>query len=303
MQSEAGAAAAVHGSLQAGALTTTFTASQGLLLMIPNMFKIAGELLPTVFHISARTLATHALSIFGDHSDVMSTSQLRLGHAGLQLGAGDSRSGHDLSRGHAQGPRPLPALLRRVSLVARSQQDRGARTGRHPRDVGRAADRTVPAAGHEPGHAGTAWDGPEPGRVFPGAGGLQSVLRRGPADRPGVHGSVRQVDWTPIPSVRLRRRPGCRTRDRDDGIGSRCGRRSPHGHGPAWRESGPGQGASLPSVCRGGFHSRSAGHRPQHCRARSHEGTRRDRRAAVPGRHCGVGGRLECGTPRRRSPK
>jgi pyruvate-ferredoxin/flavodoxin oxidoreductase len=73
MQSEAGAAAAVHGSLQAGALTTTFTASQGLLLMIPNMFKIAGELLPTVFHISARTLATHALSIFGDHSDVMAT--------------------------------------------------------------------------------------------------------------------------------------------------------------------------------------------------------------------------------------
>ena len=73
MQSEAGAAAAVHGSLQAGALTTTFTASQGLLLMIPNMFKIAGELMPTVFHISARTLATHALSIFGDHSDVMAT--------------------------------------------------------------------------------------------------------------------------------------------------------------------------------------------------------------------------------------
>jgi pyruvate-ferredoxin/flavodoxin oxidoreductase len=71
MQSEAGAAATVHGSLQAGALTTTFTASQGLLLMIPNMFKIAGELTPTVFHIAARTIATHALSIFGDHSDVM----------------------------------------------------------------------------------------------------------------------------------------------------------------------------------------------------------------------------------------
>jgi pyruvate-ferredoxin/flavodoxin oxidoreductase len=71
MQSEAGAAGAVHGSLQAGALTTTFTASQGLLLMLPNMFKIAGELTPTVFHIAARTVATHALSIFGDHSDVM----------------------------------------------------------------------------------------------------------------------------------------------------------------------------------------------------------------------------------------
>lgn len=71
MQSEGGAAGAVHGALQAGALTTTFTASQGLLLMIPNMFKIAGELTPTVFHIAARTVATHALSIFGDHSDVM----------------------------------------------------------------------------------------------------------------------------------------------------------------------------------------------------------------------------------------
>jgi len=71
MQSEGGAAGAVHGALQAGALTTTFTASQGLLLKIPNMFKIAGELTSTVFNISARTLATHALSIFGDHSDVM----------------------------------------------------------------------------------------------------------------------------------------------------------------------------------------------------------------------------------------
>ena len=75
MQSEAGAAGAVHGSLAAGALTTTFTASQGLLLMIPNMYKIAGELLPCVFHVSARALAYHALSIFGDHSDVMACRQ------------------------------------------------------------------------------------------------------------------------------------------------------------------------------------------------------------------------------------
>jgi len=75
MQSEGGAAGAVHGSLAAGALTTTFTASQGLLLMIPNMYKIAGELLPGVFHVSARSLATHALSIFGDHADVMAARQ------------------------------------------------------------------------------------------------------------------------------------------------------------------------------------------------------------------------------------
>lgn len=87
MQSEAGAAGAVHGSLQAGALTTTFTASQGLLLMIPNMFKIAGELTSTVFHVTARTVATHALSIFGDHSDVMacrSTGWALLSSASVQ---------------------------------------------------------------------------------------------------------------------------------------------------------------------------------------------------------------------------
>src|SRR5204863_4953512 len=71
MQSEGGAAGAVHGALQTGAVATTFTASQGLLLMIPNMFKIAGELTSAVFHVTARTVATHALSIFGDHSDVM----------------------------------------------------------------------------------------------------------------------------------------------------------------------------------------------------------------------------------------
>jgi pyruvate-ferredoxin/flavodoxin oxidoreductase len=75
MQSEAGAAGAVHGSLQSGALTSTFTASQGLLLMIPNMYKMAGELLPAVFHVSARSVAAHALSIFGDHSDVYATRQ------------------------------------------------------------------------------------------------------------------------------------------------------------------------------------------------------------------------------------
>ncbi len=87
MQSEGGAAGAVHGALAAGALTTTYTASQGLLLMIPNMYKIAGELLPTVFHVSARTLATHALSIFGDHSDVMACRQTGF----AMLASGSSR--------------------------------------------------------------------------------------------------------------------------------------------------------------------------------------------------------------------
>src|SRR5262249_3532476 len=79
MQSEGGAAGTLHGALQAGSLATTFTASQGLLLMIPNMYKIAGELTPTVFHIAARALATHALSIFGDHSDVMAARSTGFG--------------------------------------------------------------------------------------------------------------------------------------------------------------------------------------------------------------------------------
>lgn len=75
LQSEAGAAGAMHGSLSSGALTTTFTASQGLLLMIPNLYKMSGELLPGVLHVSARAIATHSLSIFGDHQDVMACRQ------------------------------------------------------------------------------------------------------------------------------------------------------------------------------------------------------------------------------------
>ncbi len=93
MQSEGGAAGAVHGALQTGALTTTFTASQGLLLMIPNMFKIAGELTSTVFHVSARTVATHALSIFGDHSDVMACRQT----GWAMLSSGSVQEAHDMA--------------------------------------------------------------------------------------------------------------------------------------------------------------------------------------------------------------
>jgi len=93
MQSEGGASGAVHGALQTGALTTTFTASQGLLLMIPNMFKIAGELTSTVFHVSARTVATHALSIFGDHSDVMACRQT----GWAMIPSGSVQEAHDMA--------------------------------------------------------------------------------------------------------------------------------------------------------------------------------------------------------------
>ncbi len=108
MQSEAGAAGAVHGSLQAGALTTTYTASQGLLLMIPNMYKIAGELLPGVFHVSARAVASHALSIFGDHSDVMATRQTGF----AMLAEGSVQEVMDLS-----GVAHLSAIKGRVPFV------------------------------------------------------------------------------------------------------------------------------------------------------------------------------------------
>jgi pyruvate-ferredoxin/flavodoxin oxidoreductase len=93
MQSEGGAAGAVHGALQAGALSTTFTSSQGLLLMIPNMYKIAGELTPTVFHVAARAIATHALSIFGDHSDIYACRQTGFAF----LGSASPQEAHDLA--------------------------------------------------------------------------------------------------------------------------------------------------------------------------------------------------------------
>ena len=93
MQSEGGAAGAMHGALQKGALATTFTASQGLLLMIPNMFKIAGELTPAVIHVAARTIATHALSIFGDHSDVMHARAT----GWAMLAAGSVQEAHDFA--------------------------------------------------------------------------------------------------------------------------------------------------------------------------------------------------------------
>ena len=93
MQSEAGAAGAVHGMLQVGSMSTTFTASQGLLLMIPNMYKIAGELLPFCMHVTARTVATHALSIFGDHSDVMACRQTGF----AMLASGSVQEAHDFA--------------------------------------------------------------------------------------------------------------------------------------------------------------------------------------------------------------
>lgn len=119
MQSEGGAAGAVHGSLSAGALTTTYTASQGLLLMIPNMYKISGELLPMVMHVSARALAAHSLNIFGDHSDVMACRQTGF----AMLASSSVQEVMDLALvahpRHFEIQRALPAFLRRVQNLPR----------------------------------------------------------------------------------------------------------------------------------------------------------------------------------------
>ena len=121
MQSEGGAAGAVHGALQAGALTTTFTASQGLLLMIPNMFKIAGELTATVFHVAARAVATQALSIFGDHSDVMAMRTTGFALLVVRFRAGGARCGADRAGRDAGARGAVPAFLRRLPHLARAQ--------------------------------------------------------------------------------------------------------------------------------------------------------------------------------------
>ena len=124
MQSEAGAAGAVHGALAAGALTSTFTASQGLLLMIPNMYKLAGEQTPAVFHVAARCVATHALNIFGDHSDVMGCRQTGFG----MIASNSVQQAMDLAAvAHLKRdrrPRTDAALLRRFPYFSRTAEDR-----------------------------------------------------------------------------------------------------------------------------------------------------------------------------------
>ena len=124
MQSEAGAAGAVHGSLAAGALTTTYTASQGLLLMIPNMYKIAGELLPCVIHVSARCVASHALNIFGDHSDVYACRQTGF----AMMAESNPQEVMDLAAvahlSAIKGRVPVHQLLRRLQNLSRDPEDR-----------------------------------------------------------------------------------------------------------------------------------------------------------------------------------
>ena len=173
MQSEGGAAGAVHGSLQAGALTTTYTASQGLLLMIPNMYKIAGELLPCVFHVSARTLASHALCIFGDHQDVMSARQTGF----AMLAEGSVQEVMDLA-----GVAHLATIKSRVPFVNffdgfRTSHEIQKIEALENEDLAPLIDQKALAEFREPGETGRSRYGREPGSFLPTQRIFQHVLR------------------------------------------------------------------------------------------------------------------------------
>jgi pyruvate-ferredoxin/flavodoxin oxidoreductase len=188
MQSEAGASGTVHGSLAAGALTTTYTASQGLLLMIPNMYKIAAEQLPAVFHVSARTVATHALNIFGDHSDVMACRQTGF----AMLCENNVAGGHgSVSRGPSgrhRGPRPVHQLLRRLPHLARDPEGRRVGLRRSEGNVQHGRRRAFRKHALNPEHP-TMRGSHENGDIFfQHREACNEVLRQAPRRRGEVHG-------------------------------------------------------------------------------------------------------------------
>ena len=218
MQSEGGAAGAVHGALQTGSLTTTFTASQGLLLMIPNMFKIAGELTSTVFHIAARALAAHALSIFGDHSDVMSCRS-----TGWAM----------LCSNNPQEVMDLALISQAATLRSRVPFLHffdGFRTSHEIRKIEELADDDIRAMidddlvlAHRqralnPEHPVIRGTAQNPDVYFQAREACQFVLPGRPRDRPGGDGQVRRHRRPPVQAVRLCGRAGCRARDRADGL-------------------------------------------------------------------------------------
>ena len=252
MQSEGGAAGAVHGALQAGALATTFTASQGLLLMIPNMFKIAGELTSYCMHVAARTVATHALSIFGDHSDVMACRQ-----TGFALLASNSvQEAHDFA---AIGQ--MATLKSRIPFLHFFD---GFRTSHEVAKIEELSDADLLAlldaeaiAAHKaralspdrPVLRGTAQN---PDTFFQAREAGNPWLPRLRRHRPAGDGPVREARRTRLPPLRLRRPPRGRARRRADGLGRRGGARDGGVPGRARREGGPRQGPPLPPLRRAG---------------------------------------------------
>ena len=241
MQSEGGAAGALHGSLQAGALATTFTASQGLLLMLPNMYKIAGELTPAVFHVAARSLAAQGLSIFGDHSDVMAARG-----TGFALLASDSvQEAHDLAV-VAQAATLAVAgavhpLLRRLPHLARAEHDRAALRRRPARAGLGGARARPPRPGALARPAVHPRHRPEPRHVLPEPRDGEPVLRTDGRDRAGRDGRAGRAGG-PRPRARLlprASRGGARARPRRARAPSRLGAPS-----SGWRPRASGSAPS-----------------------------------------------------------
>ena len=285
MQSEGGAAGALHGALQGGALATTFTASQGLLLMIPNMYKIAGELTPAVLHVAARSLAAQGLSIFGDHSDVMAVRQ-----TGFALLASASvQEAHDLAlvaqAATLRDARAVRALLRRLPHLARAEHDRAALRRRPARARARGAGPRAPRPGAVAGAAVHPRHRAEPGRLLPGARDGQPVLRPRPGRRRGRDGAPRRAHRPPLPRRRLQRAPGGRARDRGDGLGRRDRRARPSPRSTARGERVGVVQVRLyrPFPAQALLDALPATRAPRR-RARPHQGARLARRAALPRR-------------------
>ena len=253
MQSEAGAAGAVHGALQAGALATTFTSSQGLLLMLPNMFKIAGELTPAVIHIAARSLATHALSIFGDHSDVMAARST----GWAMLASGSVQEAQDLALiAHAATLESRVPFLHffdgfRTSHEVNKIEQLTA--GRHPGDDRRGAGcgRTATAS-LSPDRPVLRGSAQNPDVFFQAREAVNPFYLALPGDRAADDGPVRRPGRPAVPPVRLRRSARRRAGRRGHGLGRRGRSRRPSrrwwrgARRSAWSRSGS-TGRSTPT--------------------------------------------------------
>ena len=224
MQSEGGAAGALHGALQKGTLGTTFTASQGLLLMLPNMYKIAGELTPAVIHVAARALATHALSIFGDHSDVMSAR----GTGWALLCASSVQEAHDFALvAHAATLRSRVPFLHFFD---------GFRTSHEVDKIALLDDADLRALvrfsdvldhrarGLTPERPVLRGSAQNPDVFFQAREAANPFHDAVPAVVQDVFDELAERTGTPLLAGRLPRRPGCRSRRRADGLRRGCGR-------------------------------------------------------------------------------
>ena len=287
MQSEAGAAGAVHGALQGGALTTTFTASQGLLLMIPNMYKIAGELTPFTMHVAARAVAAHALSIFGDHSDVMACRQTGF----AMLASGSVQEAHDLALvSHAATLEArIPFLhffdgfrtsheVRKIELLA----DDDLRYMLSDELI--AAHRQRALTPDKPVLRGTAQN---PDVFFQAREACNRFYQACPEIVEKTMARFGERTGRSYQPVRLRRPPAGRARDRDDGLGRRGRARDRRAPRRPRREGGRAQGAPVPAVLDQALRGRAAQDGARDRGARPHQGAGRRRRAALP--RCGLG--------------